>query len=188
MSRRGIIMGLFTLILGVTLSIGLVAYGDLAAESEAYCESTAKETPTRPAEIVAKVAEAAALLEAEGEAAFPKFQGEGSPFIFDGTYMWIHKLSDATMLMHPIKPKMVGKQWVGLKDKEGKRFFATMNQLCTEKGSAWVDYLWPKPGTSDYVRKISYVQKCTMADGTEVVIGCGLYNYDEADLAALNIQ
>lgn len=160
----------------------------LAAESEKYCSSTAKKEPTAPATVVKKVDEACALLEKEGQKAFPKFQGKGSTFIFDGTYMWVHTLKDAKMLMHPIKHKMVGNLYTGLKDKNGKRFFVVMNQICTEKKSGWVEYLWPKPGTDEATRKISYVKTCKLPDGTAVVVGCGLYNYAEKDLKELEIN
>lgn len=160
----------------------------LAAESEKYCSSTAKETPTKPAKIVGMVDKACALLTEKGQEAFPKFQGDKSEYIFDGTYMWIHTLKEAKMLMHPIKHKMVGNLYTGLKDKNGKRFFVVMNQICTEKKSGWVEYLWPKPGTNEATRKISYVKTCTLPDGTAVVVGCGLYNYAEKDLEALKIN
>jgi hypothetical protein len=161
---------------------------ELAAESEAYAKSTSKETPTMPDAIVAKVNEASALLSAEGQAAFPKFKGKGSPFLFEGTYIWIHALKDGTMLMHPIKYKMEGKNFIGLKDKDGKRFFVTMNNLAGEKGQAWVEYMWPVPGTNEVVRKVSFVKKCTLPDGTDVVIGSGIYNGNEDAMAKLEIH
>lgn len=160
----------------------------LAAESEAYVNSTAKETPTSPETIVAKVEEACALLQKEGPAAFPKFKGKGSPFLFEGTYIWIHSLKETRMLMHPIKFKMEGNELIGLKDEKGKRFFVAMNNVANEAGQGWVEYHWPVPGTKDIVRKVSFVKKCTMADGVDVVIGCGIYNGDPAAMAKLDIK
>lgn len=161
---------------------------ELAAESEAYVRETAKDTPTSPETIVAKVEEACALLEKEGPAIFPKFKGKDSPFIFEGTYVWIHRLQDAKMLMHPVKYKMEGNDFIDLKDEKGKPFFVVMNTIANELGHGWVEYYWPIPGTKNLARKVSYVQKCTMADGTEVVIGCGLYNGDPKALAELDIK
>ena len=161
----------------------------LAAESEAYCATTInKERPTPPAAIIAKVNEACALLEKEGPAAFPKFQGKNSPFIYEGSYVWVHNLADAEMLMHPIKYKMVGNKLVGLKDASGKRFFVVMNDLVREKSEGWVEYFWPKPGTQETVRKISFVKKCKMANGVEVVVGSGLYSFNDADVAKLELH
>ncbi|WP_310600320.1 cache domain-containing protein [Desulfobulbus sp.] len=160
----------------------------LAAESEAYVRSTAKDTPTAPAAIVTKVDEACALLAKEGPAAFPRFKGKGSPFLFDGTYIWIHSLKETRMLMHPIKYKMEGNELIGLKDERGKRFFVAMNDVANEPGQGWVAYYWPVPGTKDIVRKVSYIKKCTMPNGVDVVIGCGIYNGDPVAMEKLDIK
>lgn len=161
----------------------------LAAESEAFTATTInKDRPTPPAVVIAKVNEAAALLSREGSAAYPKFSGKGSPFIYEGTYVWAHSLVEAKMLMHPIKHKMVGNDLMGLKDAKGKRFFVVMNDLVREKGEGWVEYYWPKPGTTDSVHKISFVKKCKLPDGTEVVVGSGLYSFSETDVAKLELH
>lgn len=161
----------------------------LAAESEAYAISTLnKERPTPPAVIIAKVNEACALLQKEGLAAFPKFSGKDSAFIYEGTYVWVHQLKDSKMLMHPIKYKMVGNNLVGLKDAKGKRLFVVMNDLVSEKGEGWVEYYWPKPGSNDSVRKISFVKKGTLPDGTDVVVGSGLVNFSDADVSKLDLR
>jgi hypothetical protein len=160
----------------------------LAAESEAYCTSTIKDKPTPPDVITAKVNEACVLLEKEGPAAFPKFKGKSSPFIYEGTYIWVHTLAEAEMLMHPIKNKMEGNKLISLKDTKGKRFFVVMNDLVKEKGEGWVEYWWPKPGTQDSTRKISFVKKCKMSNGVEVVVGSGIYSAADADLAKLQLN
>jgi hypothetical protein len=182
----------FTLLIGMALLATAATAADdpaaLAEASAAYCNSTATEAMTQPDEIAAKVEEAIALLEKEGSAAFPKFQGEGSPFLFSGTYMWIHSLDEGVMLMHPMKYKLNGKSIIGLKDKKGKRFFATMNKVVKEQGSGWVEYYWPKPGSDEIVRKVSFVKGCKSADGQEMVVGCGLYKFDDSTLAGLAIN
>jgi hypothetical protein len=178
----------------LTMGVGRAVADDaaaaaLAAESEVYCASTLnKDRPTPPAMVVDKVNAACALLEKEGSAAFPKFSGRGSTFLYEGTYVWVHTLAEGKMLVHPIKYKMVGNNLIGLKDTRGKRFFATMNDLASEKGEGWVEYYWPKPGTEDAVRKISFVKKCRLPDGTEVVVGSGLVNFNEADVAKLELH
>ena len=165
------------------------AAATLAAESEAYCTTTLNQTrPTPPEMVVAKVNEACVLLEKEGAVAFSKFSGKDSPFLYEGTYVWVHRLGDAEMLMHPIKYKMVGNKLIGLKDAKGKRFFVAMNDLVREKGEGWVEYFWPKPGTVESVRKISFVKKCKLPDGSEVVVGSGLVNFSEADVAKLELR
>ena len=161
----------------------------LAAESEAYCASTVnKDRPTPPSLIVDKVNEACALLAKEGPAAFPKFSGKNSPFIFEGSYISVQGLADGMMYVHPIKYKMVGQKLMSLKDAKGKRLVTMMIDLVNEKGQGWVEYYWPKPGSQDIVRKISFVKKCTMANGVDVFVLAGLYNYSDADVAKLELH
>lgn len=160
----------------------------LAEESAAFCNSTATDELVSPDVIMGKVQEACELLEKDGTAAFPKFQGKDSPFLFAGTYMWVHTLEDGIMLMHPMKYKLNGKSIIGIKDKKGKRLFVTMNTVVKEHGDGWVEYYWPKPGSSDGVHKVSYVRGCTTADGKSVVVGCGFYKFDETTTAGLSIN
>ena len=63
-------------------------------------------------------------------------------------YFWIHDARDATMIMHPIKPELNGKNLDQLKDKGGKQLFNEMNRVVKASGSGFVDYLWPKPGSA----------------------------------------
>jgi signal transduction histidine kinase len=155
-----------------TVSLAAADAEALAAESEAKCVATAAAKPT-PAQIVAKVREAAALVAKDGRAAFPAFRGKDSAFIFGGTYIWIHDM-DGVMQMHPVKPKMEKKPLIGLKDANGKAFFVDMNKVAAA-GGGWVDYLWPKPGEKEPVLKVSYVVEAKHADG-HFVIGCGVYD------------
>lgn len=149
----------------------------LAAESTTYCRSTAT-TKATPEMVMAKVDQAARLIEKEGATAFQKFMGNGSEFLFAGTYIWINDLN-GVILMHPIKYKLVGKNLTGIKDRTGKRFIAMGVQVAEEKGSGWISYLWPKPGHREVSSKVSYVKKVRAPDGTEMVLGCGVYDMND---------
>jgi cytochrome c len=151
----------------------------LAKESEAYCTATSAVPPTVKT-IVNKVNQAVDLLNKEGVQAFPKFKGKNSNFIFNGTYIWVHS-NDGTMLMHPIKPALVGKNVLGIKDSDGKSFFKAMNDTVNQNGSGWVQYKWPKPGQKDSSVKISYVKSATV-NGKPVVVGCGVYDWTLKDV------
>ncbi len=146
-------------------------------------KASAKTKPTAEM-IIAKVNEACKLLEAEGPAAYPKFKGKDSKFIFAGTYIWVHDLK-AVIQMHPVKYKLEGKSLLGLKDKQGKLLFLEMNKLVQKQGSGWVSYLWPKPGEKAPSRKVSYVKLCKMSNGQEVVVGCGIYDMPDDEIEAL---
>jgi|MTBAKSStandDraft_2_1061841.scaffolds.fasta_scaffold00007_415 methyl-accepting chemotaxis protein len=75
---------------------------------------------------------------------------------FDGSnYLW---LMDATpaMVMHPIDPKLDGRDLREFKDAQGKALFREMVEASRE-GEGMVDYWWAKPGSSESKQKVSYV-------------------------------
>jgi signal transduction histidine kinase len=133
--------------------------------------------------IVGKVDEACALLEKEGKAAFPKFLGKDSPFIFAGTYISIHDMEDL-VLLHPVKAKMNGQHLVDLKDTNGKFVYVAMDKVAKDKGAGWVDYMWPKPGEKTPSSKVTYVKLCRV-DGMEAVLACGANDMSEAEIREL---
>lgn len=131
-------------------------------------------------EVVKAVDEAVAIIVKEGAAGLEKV---GAMRFCGNNYLFVNDLKGKT-LMH-IKPALVGKVLIGLKDDTGKRFFAdfsevakssqaTANDTTFYNGSGWVDYRWPKPGEKAFSSKTSYIKGCLM--GTEsVYVGAGMY-------------
>ena len=91
---------------------------------------------------------------------------------YDGAnYLWINDLGPK-MVMHPLKPELNGKDLSDNKDPNGKALFVEMAQVCKDKGKGFVDYAWSKPGNSQPVPKISYVE---LYQPWGWVIGTGIY-------------
>ena len=86
-------------------------------------------------------------------------------------YFWINDYRPV-MLMHPIKPDLVGNPLNDSKDADGKPLFITMTDLARSKGGGYVSYLWPKPGSDKPVQKVAYVKNFTPWSW---VIGSGIY-------------
>ena len=88
-------------------------------------------------------------------------------------YLFISDLqSPALMVMHPIKPELNGKAIASTSGKPLLDIFA--DKVRASKGG-FVEYLWPKPGMSEPVEKISFVQ------GFEPwgwIVGTGMYMDD----------
>ena len=146
---------------------------ELHKETLAACAAGAKTRPSLEV-IKEKVDKACVLLTKEGKAAFQKFKGENSEFIFCGTYIWVHDLK-GVMRLEPAIPMMEGMKLIDVKDGHGKRPFFEMNQVAKEKGVGWVDYWWPKPGGQNPSHKVSYVKLCKV-DGEDMVVGAGVYD------------
>jgi len=89
----------------------------------------------------------------------------------NSNYYWIQ---DATpsMVMHPIKPALDGKDLRTFKDGNGKAFFVEMARTAKQQGEGFVDYVWPLPGEDTPTDKISYVKAFKPWGWT---IGSGIY-------------
>nr|WP_010490283.1 methyl-accepting chemotaxis protein [Pseudomonas sp. S9] len=86
-------------------------------------------------------------------------------------YFWVNDLTP-TMIMHPTNPKLEGQNLSTFKDPDGKALFNEMVSIAKAKGAGQVDYRWPKPGASEPVPKISYVQ---LFEPWGWIIGSGVY-------------
>ena len=91
-------------------------------------------------------------------------------------YFFIQDMTP-TMLMHPIKPELEGKQLGEFKDPAGNRFFTGFVEVVKQHGEGFYSYLWPKPGFENPVEKISYVKGFAPWGW---IIGTGIY-LDDVD-------
>jgi len=86
-------------------------------------------------------------------------------------YFWINDMGP-TMIMHPYKPALDGKDLSGVRDPNGKKLFVDMVAVCRRNGDGFVGYYWPKPGESEPVAKLSYVK---LQPDWGWIIGSGIY-------------
>jgi len=86
-------------------------------------------------------------------------------------YFWINDMHP-TMIMHPFKPKLDGKDLSATKDPNGKKLFVEFVKVCGDKGEGFVDYYWPKYGADKPQPKLSFVK---LFKPWNWVIGSGVY-------------
>jgi len=99
----------------------------------------------------------------------------------DNEYFWINDLTP-TMVMHPFKPELDGKNIGETKDPTGKKLFIEMVNVVKASQSGYVDYMWPKPGQKEAVGKISYVK---LYEPWGWIVGSGVYTDDvKVEIAA----
>jgi methyl-accepting chemotaxis protein len=97
-------------------------------------------------------------------------------------YFWINDLTP-TMIMHPFKAELEGKDVSENKDPNGKQIFVEMVNICKSKGDGFVDYMWEKPGASKPMPKISYVK---LFSKWGWIVGSGIYVDDvEAEISSM---
>jgi methyl-accepting chemotaxis protein len=87
-------------------------------------------------------------------------------------YFWIND-KHPTMIMHPIKPALDGRDLTNVKDPNGKALFVEFVKAVNRgNGEGFVDYMWSKPGFSKPQDKISYV---FVFEPFDWIIGTGEY-------------
>lgn len=116
---------------------------------------------------------AAALVAAEGKAAFGQLRDRTGPFVFMDTYVFLDT-PDGTELVNAAQPSLEGKNLNDLRDVNGKALVREYIAAAMKSGSAWVEYHWYKPGDNVPARKLAYVRRVD-AGQTTYIVGSGVY-------------
>ena len=75
----------------------------------------------------------------------------------DNEYFWINDMQ-GTMVMHPIKPELNGKPSSTIRDANGLLVTAEVARIANQSGQGFFSYVWPHPGETESVEKISYAR------------------------------
>ena len=125
-----------------------------------------------PQDVIAKVREAAAALSKTGDVA--QFNQKPSPWVWKDTYIFVDDCDKGVQVAHPIKPELVGVDFMSIKDTKGNNVFPkNVCDIAKKPSGAWFEYWWPKPGAKEGSRKIAY---CLSAKGTPYMACAGVYD------------
>jgi hypothetical protein len=115
-----------------------------------------------------RVKRATRFLQSAGKAeAFKRFHSRASSFFFLDSYIFVLNERGET-LVDPAYPNRTGRTVVNFQDAVGFFAFKSALKKLEDADEAWVQYLWPKPGSSAPSRKLIYVRKVKV--GEEVFI------------------
>ncbi len=124
-------------------------------------------------ECMAKCKEAADMVKEKGlDATLAVIMDKAGPFVWKDTYIFCIDIEKKANVAHPIKPKLIGKNLMHVKDVNGKLFFAEFINLAKGQGAGWVEYMWPKLGEKKPSTKATYVYK---VPGESVFMAAGIY-------------
>lgn len=116
---------------------------------------------------------AALLVEERGPDAFAILRDKKGPFVFMDTYVFVDNAAGVE-LVNAGQPSIEGKNILNEKDAAGKLLAKEYINAALERGSAWVDYVWYKPGSTTTAKKNTFVRK-VVYNGQTYVIGAGIY-------------
>ena len=126
--------------------------------------------------VVDVVTNAAAEISKRGRAAFPLLHDTTGPYLAKDAYVFVID-PVGRELVNPAFLNLEGRNVLDLKDTQGKPFVRAMLEAVQDRGSGWVDYMWPKPGESVSTQKSTYVTRAKV-DGDWLLVGCGVYLAD----------
>ncbi len=139
-----------------------------------FCGATLKaQDKATPEEVIQKVREAAKFLAEKKEAGLDEFNKKDGKWVWKDTYVFVFNCDEGKIVAHPIKPQLIGKNLIGLKDVKGNLFFVQLCEAAKNPKGGWVEYWWPKPGEKTPSRKITFMIK---VEGTPYQVGAGVYD------------
>lgn len=128
------------------------------------------------------VREGAAVLEKQGESAYPEFRKKGSKWFSEDTYFFVWTI-DGVRKFHAADQALEGRNDSGIKDILGRPYGQMfLNVAASSSGEGWVHYMYPEPGGLFPTWKSTFLKRITFPSGKQYVLGSGIYNMqmDEA--------
>jgi hypothetical protein len=145
-------------------SLGSVAVGQDKATAE---------------QVVSKVREAASALSKTGDLA--QFNQKQGPWVWADSYVFVQNCDNDRIVAHPMKPELIGQDFMSLKDTKGNALFRKDYCQAANDG-VWSEYWWPKPGETGGFRKLAY---SLLVKGTSYIVVAGVYD-DKATVEELS--
>jgi signal transduction histidine kinase len=117
---------------------------------------------------------AAQLLQEKGrKVAFATFKDAGSSFHLLGTYIFVID-QNGRALLDPSLPIITDRDLAEFRDAVGRYPMREVVRKLRQSNEAWVQYLWPKPGSALPSRKLIYIRKVKV-DNEAFIVGSDFF-------------
>lgn len=127
------------------------------------------------AECIEMAQKAAAMILEDTDAALAEISKRDGKFVWKDSYVFAMNLQ-GRMLAHPQMPGLMKMNNLLLTpDKnveEPKMLFVEFVVVASTKGEGWVEYMWPKPGSTTPTTKETYIYR---VPDTNMFVGAGIY-------------
>jgi PAS domain S-box-containing protein len=156
----------------------------ISAEVPIFEPSAALRSNTLPADARALVREAEAFHTAHGRERLLRELGRtDGPFHRGELYAFAYAL-DMTFLAHPVRPELVGKNWIDRPDRPGGTpFRREIQRIALGAGQGWVSYAYVNPSTGHIEPKTTFVQRLD-----DIILCAGAYKGQGRIVAVLGID
>lgn len=127
-------------------------------------------------ELMTLVREGAAVLEKDGEKAYPEFRKKGSRWFHDDIYFFVWT-ANGIWTFHAAEPAGEGRDGSNMTDVLGRPFGKMVLEVASSpSGEGWVHYMYPEPEDIFPTWKSTFLKRVTFPSGQQHIIGCGIYN------------
>lgn len=151
----------------LTLALGVAPVMTLAADPNAASAE----------EVVTKVREAVQYLNDKGLAGFSDFNNnKDARWVWKDSYVFVYSCRDNVMIAHPLRPDLVGKPILQMRDDKDRPLFQDLCKAGANRNGGWVEYWWPKPGEGKASRKISYSHSAEVSFKPDIQVAAGIYD------------
>ncbi len=137
--------------------------------------SYADENGATVAECIEKSKQAAEMILQDKDAALAEISKKDGKFVWKDSYVFVMDLK-GKMLAHPMMPGLMKmKSLLSTPDKnpkDPKMLFVEFVVVAGTQGEGWVEYMWPKPGSTAPRVKETYIRRIP---GTSMFTGAGIY-------------
>jgi cytochrome c len=119
----------------------------------------ANDVPVTAKEAEAMVKKAVAYIKANGkDKGYAEITNKQGQFVDRDLYLGVHRL-DGTCVAHGANEKMVGKNFIELRDIDGKEYVKERVDLAKSKGAFWTDFKFVHPQTKKIEPKTAYCER-----------------------------
>jgi signal transduction histidine kinase len=136
----------------------------------AFSGLTSAASDNSPQQAKAMVEKAAAYLDDNGkEKTLAELDKPDGLFVDGDIYAFAYDLT-GTVIAHPYRPELIGRNLLHKPDSAGKLFRKEISELALGSGSGWVDYTYVNPVTHQQQHKTTYVLRAG-----DIVLCAGVY-------------
>ena len=157
-------IGLLSLL--ITISVLLIITNIVKAEESKYKEKRLL--------VENLVNEAVEVIETKGQPAIDIIGDKNGKFNTKDTYVFVTSGETGADLINPAFKEIEGLPVEIYTDPVAKASQMAIVNAVKDKDTAWLEYLWPKPGETKPSKKISYLRKIVI-NGKVRIVGAGFY-------------
>lgn len=152
-----------------------------ASNTNVFSQGMETKKTVTPQEVVENVHKAAELLKTQGKEGLEILRDPQYELNTGDAYIFIIDVEESLVVSNPRFPERNGGNIREHLDWAGKHYGIELCDVAM-RGGGWIEFVWPKPGTTEGVRKISYIYP---VPGLRYTVCAGIYD-DTMSLDELN--